>query len=46
MNNEQYDSEQINFIILIYLMMQSAEYEWNNMRDLACDDINKTKIDE
>lgn len=46
MNNEQYDLEQISFIALIYLMMQSAEYEWDNMRDLALNDINRTKIDD
>lgn len=46
MNNEQYDPEQFKYMILIYLLLQSAEHEWNNKRELACDDINKTKIDE
>lgn len=46
MNNEQYDSEQFKYFILIYLMLQSAEHEWNDMRELACDEINKQKIDE
>ncbi|MCM1259817.1 MAG: RES domain-containing protein [Prevotella sp.] len=46
MNNEPYDQEQLGYIVIIYLLLQSAEYEWNNMRELACDEINKTKIDE
>lgn len=46
MNNEQYDSKQFKYIILIYLLLQSAEHEWNYMRELAFDDTNKTKIDE
>ena len=46
MNNEQYDPEQFKYIILIYLLLQYTEHEWNYMRELACDDINKSKINE
>lgn len=46
MNNEQYNPEEFKYLILIYLMLQSEEHEWNYMRESACDDINKSKIDE
>lgn len=46
MNDELYDPEQLKYIVLIYLMLQSADHEWDCMRELACDDINKAKIYE
>ncbi len=46
MKNEQHDSRKLKYIILIFLMMKSAEHEWDDMRELACNEINKTKINE
>lgn len=46
MNNEQYDTEEVKYIFLIHLILQSIEYEWNYMQNLACDDNNKSKIEE
>lgn len=46
MNNEQYDATQIKYFIILYLLMKSEEHDWDVMRELACDDNHKTKINE
>ena len=46
MSNELHNQEQIQYFGLLYLLIQSGEHEWDDMRVLACDDTNKEKIYE